>query len=85
VDDFFQDYPSNIRNTTLSSIASGIFPTLGFLGTFISIALSMPDFTAGTTQALESVITVLLGGVGTAFNVSIYGIFLSICCIFFEK
>ncbi|MFW3382604.1 MotA/TolQ/ExbB proton channel family protein [Aliarcobacter butzleri] len=85
VDDFLQDYTSNIRNTNLSTIASGIFPTLGILGTFISIALSMPDFTAGTTQALESEITVLLGGVGTAFYVSIYGIFLSIWWIFFEK
>ena len=85
VDDFLEDYTSNIRNTNLSTIASGIFPTLGILGTFISIALSMPDFTAGTTQALESEITVLLGGVGTAFYVSIYGIFLSIWWIFFEK
>ncbi|MFW2552003.1 MotA/TolQ/ExbB proton channel family protein [Aliarcobacter butzleri] len=85
VDDFLQDYTSNIRNTNLSTIASGIFPTLGILGTFISIALSMPDFTAGTTQALEFEITVLLGGVGTAFYVSIYGIFLSIWWIFFEK
>ena len=85
VDDFLQDYTSNIRNTNLSTIASGIFPTLGILGTFISIALSMPDVTAGTTQALESEITVLLGGVGTAFYVSIYGIFLSIWWIFFEK
>ncbi|MDN5073203.1 MotA/TolQ/ExbB proton channel family protein [Aliarcobacter butzleri] len=85
VDDFLQDYTSNIRNTNLSTIASGIFPTLGILGTFISIALSMPDFTAGTIQALESEITVLLGGVGTAFYVSIYGIFLSIWWIFFEK
>ncbi len=29
VDDFLQDYTSNIRNTNFSSIASGIFPTLG--------------------------------------------------------
>ena len=85
VDDFLQDYTSNIRNTNFSSIASGIFPTLGILGTFISIAFSMPDFTSGTTTALESEISKLLAGVGTAFYVSIYGIFLSIRWIFFEK
>ena len=85
VDDFLKDYTSNIRNTNFSSIASGIFPTLGILGTFISIAFSMPDFTSGTTSALESEISKLLGGVGTAFYVSIYGIFLSIWWIFFEK
>ena len=85
VDDFLQDYTSNIRNTNFSSIASGIFPTLGILGTFISIAFSMPDFSAGTSTALESEISKLLGGVGTAFYVSIYGIFLSIWWTFFEK
>lgn len=85
VEDFLQDYTSNIRNTNLSTIASGIFPTLGILGTFISIAISMPDFSEGTTQALEAEITTLLGGVGTAFYVSIYGIFLSIWWVFFEK
>ena len=85
VDDFLQDYTSNIRNTNFSSIASGIFPTLGILGTFISIAFSMPDFNSGTTSALESEISKLLAGVGTAFYVSIYGIFLSIWWTFFEK
>ena len=84
-DDFLKDYTSNIRNTNFSSIASGIFPTLGILGTFISIAFSMPDFSSGTSNALEKEITVLLGGVGTAFYVSIFGIFLSIWWTFFEK
>ena len=45
----------------------------------------MPDFNSGTTTALESEISKLLGGVGTAFYVSIYGIFLSIWWTFFEK
>lgn len=85
VDDFLKEFTSNIRNTNFSSVASGIFPTLGILGTFISIAFSMPDFTSGTTTALEKEITILLGGVGTAFYVSIYGIFLSLWWIFFEK
>ena len=84
-DDFLQDYTSNLRNSNFSSIASGIFPTLGILGTFISIALSMPDFTSNNIAALDSEITKLLSGVGTAFYVSIYGIFLSIWWIFFEK
>ncbi|MFY9103741.1 MotA/TolQ/ExbB proton channel family protein [Aliarcobacter cryaerophilus] len=85
VDDFLQDYTSNLRNSNFSSIASGIFPTLGILGTFISIALSMPDFTSNNIAGLDSEITKLLSGVGTAFYVSIYGIFLSIWWIFFEK
>ena len=84
-DDFLKDFTSNIRNTNFSSIASGVFPTLGILGTFISIAFSMPDFSTGTSSALEKEISLLLGGVGTAFYVSIYGIFLSIWWTFFEK
>ena len=66
-DDFLEDYTSNLRNTNFSSIASGIFPTLGILGTFISIAFSMPDFSSGTSSVLEVEISKLLGGVGTAF------------------
>ncbi len=85
VDSFLEDYTNNLRNTNFSSIASAVFPTLGILGTFISIAFSMPDFNSGNTTALESEISKLLGGVGTAFYVSIYGIFLSLWWTFFEK
>lgn len=84
IDDFLQDYTSNLRNSNYSNIASGIFPTLGILGTFISIAISMPDFAQNQT-GLEIEINKLLGGVATAFYVSIYGIFLSIWWTFFEK
>jgi len=82
---FMQEFSSTLRNENYSSIAAGIFPTLGILGTFISIAISMPDFSSQTSDALEREISLLLGGVGTAFYVSIYGIFLSIWWIFFEK
>ncbi len=85
MDDFFENYKKRLRNDNFSSIASSIFPTLGILGTFISIALSMPDFSANETTAFEKEITILLGGIATAFYVSIYGIFLSIWWIFFEK
>ena len=84
-EDFLKDYTSSLRNSNFSNIASGIFPSLGILGTFISIALTMPDFTSSSTAVLDMEITKLLGGVATAFYVSIYGIFLSIWWIFFEK
>ncbi len=82
---FMRKFSSDLRNENFSSVAAGLFPTLGILGTFISIALSMPDFSSQTSEALEQEISLLLGGVGTAFYVSIYGIFLSIWWIFFEK
>ncbi len=85
IDNFLHKFTLTLRNKNFSSIASGIFPTLGILGTFISIALSMPDFSSQSTAVLEKEISLLLGGVGTAFYVSIYGIFLSIWWLLFEK
>ncbi|PLY05795.1 MAG: hypothetical protein C0625_12020 [Arcobacter sp.] len=85
IDYFFDNHVNNIRNDNFASIASSIFPTLGILGTFTAIAISMPNFTVESKAALENEITILLSGVGTAFYASIYGIFLSIWWIFFEK
>jgi len=85
IDDFLEDYTNGLRNDNFSSIAVTVFPMLGILGTFISIALSMPDFSVQNTNALDHEITILLSGVGTAFYASIYGIFLSLWWMFFEK
>lgn len=85
LDSFFDKYLKNIRNDNFASVAASIFPTLGILGTFTAIAISMPNFTVESKAALENEITILLSGVGTAFYASIYGIFLSIWWTFFEK
>ena len=85
LDEFMGNYAKTLRNEHFSSIAAGLFPTLGILGTFISIAISMPDFSIMTSKGLEQEISKLLSGVGTAFYVSIYGIFLSIWWLLFEK
>ncbi len=85
IDKFFDKFSQMLRNDNYASVAAGTFPTLGILGTFISIALSMPDFGASSSDALNSELTKLLGGVGTAFYASIYGIFLSLWWVFFEK
>ncbi|MBZ7970102.1 MotA/TolQ/ExbB proton channel family protein [Campylobacter molothri] len=84
-DDFAYSYIKETRNENFASIGSAIFPMMGILGTFISIAISMPDFSSSNTAALEQEIANLLSGVGTAFYVSIYGIFLALWWIFFEK
>ena len=85
IDDFLEKYINGFRNDNFSSIATTVFPMLGILGTFISIALSMPDFSVKNADALDHEITILLSGVGTAFYASIYGIFLSLWWMFFEK
>lgn len=82
---FAENFTLGLRNDNYASVAAGVFPMLGILGTFISIALSMPNFSSSNINALESEIAQLLGGVGTAFYVSIYGIFLALWWIYFEK
>ncbi len=85
IESFFDKYFSGFRNDNFASVATSLFPMLGILGTFISIAISMPDFSVSSVDSLDREISVLLGGVGTAFYASIYGIFLSIWWIIFEK
>ncbi|MGP1484708.1 MAG: MotA/TolQ/ExbB proton channel family protein [Campylobacter sp.] len=84
-DDFVAHYTRNLRNENFASVGAGVFPMLGILGTFVSIAISMPSFSSSNVEGLETEIANLLGGVGTAFYVSIYGIFLALWWIFFEK
>ncbi len=83
--DFLEDYYKDIRDDNYAKVASSIFPMLGILGTFISIAISMPNFNVKDVASLDSQISVLLSGLATAFYVSIYGIFLSIWWIFLDR
>ncbi len=85
VRDFIEEYFKGIRDDNFSRVASSVFPMLGILGTFIAIALSMPDFTVSDSGQLDREISLLLSGIGTAFYASIYGIFLSLWWIFFER
>ncbi len=83
--DFAEEYFKDIRDDNYARVASSVFPMLGILGTFIAIAMSMPDFTVSSGDKLDHEISVLLSGIGTAFYASIYGIFLSLWWTFFER
>jgi len=85
VKDFIAEYYQDIRNDNFARVAPSVFPMLGILGTFIAIALSMPDFTVQDTEGLDREISLLLSGIGTAFYASIYGIMLSLIWTYFEK
>ena len=85
VRDFIDEYFKDVRDDNYARVAATIFPMLGILGTFIAIAISMPDFTVTSGEKLDQEISVLLSGIGTAFYASIYGIFLSLWWIFFER
>ena len=83
--DFLEDYFKSVRDDNFAKVASSVFPMLGILGTFIAIAISMPDFTVSNSKQLDTEISKLLSGVGTAFYASIFGIFLSLLWTFFER
>ncbi len=85
IEEYIAEYYKEIRNDNFARVAPSVFPMLGILGTFIAIALSMPDFTVKDLDALDQEITILLSGIGTAFYASIYGIFLSLLWTYFEK
>jgi biopolymer transport protein ExbB/TolQ len=85
VKDFIAEYYQDIRNDNFAKVASSVFPMLGILGTFIAIALSMPDFSVQDLGSLDKEISLLLSGIGTAFYASIYGIMLSLIWTYFEK
>ena len=85
IDEFVHSYYSDIRNDNFVSVASSIFPMMGILGTFVAIAISMPNFSVTDTAALDNEISILLSGVGSAFFASIYGILLSLIWTYFEK
>ena len=85
IKDFMEEYYKDIRNDNFARVASSVFPMLGILGTFIAIAISMPDFTVKDLNALDKEISILLSGIGTAFYASIYGIALSLIWTYFEK
>jgi len=85
IEDFINEYYKSFRNDNFATVASSLFPMLGILGTFTAIAISMPDFSITDTDTLDKQISILLSGIGTAFYASIFGIFLSIIWIYFEK
>ena len=85
VRDFMEEYFKAIRDDNYARVAATVFPMLGILGTFVAIAISMPDFTVKSSEKLDEQISLLLSGIGTAFYASIYGIFLSLWWIIFER
>lgn len=85
IKDFITEYYQDIRNDNFARVAPSVFPMLGILGTFIAIAISMPDFTVKDLDSLDREISILLSGIGTAFYASIYGIMLSLIWTYFEK
>lgn len=84
-DDFAKSFVKDARNENFAAIAPTTFATLGILGTFLSIALFVPDFNTADLAALEWEISLFLSGIANAFYIAVFGIFLSLWWIFFER
>ena len=84
-DDFANAYTKTARNENFADIAVSVFATMGILGTFISIALFVPNFNTSDLSSLEREISLFLSGISNAFYISIYGIFLALWWVFFER
>lgn len=72
-------------NYRILNAASGLMVGLGLLGTFIGLTMGVLDFNSDSTEAIQRSINELLGGMGTAFATSLFGMGFSILYIFIEK
>lgn len=69
------------NDSVLSSIGN-ILVGLGVLGTFLGLSIGVSGFEMKDTGTIQKSINSLLGGMGTAFVSSIYGMFFSLVYIF---
>ena len=72
-------------NLKAISSAPGLISGLGVLGTFIGLTISVKFFDSETSEAIMKSIQTLLGGMGTAFLTSVFGMSLSSLYIWQQK
>lgn len=72
-------------NLKAISSAPGLISGLGVLGTFIGLTISVKFFDSETSEAIMKSIQTLLGGMGTAFLTSVFGMSLSSFYIWQQK
>ena len=74
----------NINYRAMSS-ASAILVGLGLFGTFLGLTLGISKFDSSSTESIQGSINALLGGMGTAFFTSLFGMGFSTIYIVSEK
>ena len=72
-------------NLKAISSAPGLISGLGVLGTFIGLTASVTLFNSDTSEAIMQSIKILLGGMGTAFLTSVFGMVFSSLYIWQQK
>lgn len=84
-DEFVKEYSKFSRNENYANIAANLFAIMGILGTFICLAINLPDFASIKASDFELRISELLSALSTSFYIAIYGILLTLWWIFFER
>lgn len=72
-------------NTRLIDVGAGTLVGLGLLGTFLGLTLGVKGFDCSNSENIQSSIQLLLAGMGTAFQTSLWGMGLSLVLSIFER
>lgn len=72
-------------NLRMIETASGTLVGLGLLGTFLGLTVGIIHFDSSNSDNIQESIQGLLGGMGTAFSTSLFGMLFSIIFTFFDK
>ena len=76
------DYKLNLR---LMQAMPSILTSLGILGTFVGLSVSVIVFDASSSESIRASIKSLLAGMGTAFFTSVCGMSCSVSFLWFER
>lgn len=72
-------------NLRMLDTGGGTLVGLGLFGTFLGLTIGIATFDSSNTENIQSSIQGLLGGMGTAFATSLFGMLLSLVYIAFDK
>lgn len=82
IDVISPQYKLNLR---MIETSSGTLVGLGLLGTFLGLTVGIIQFDSSNSENIQESIQGLLGGMGTAFSTSLFGMLFSIVFTFFDK
>ena len=77
--------PKYKLNLRMVETSSGTMVGLGLLGTFLGLTVGIIQFDSSNSENIQESIQGLLGGMGTAFSTSLFGMLFSIIFTFFDK
>lgn len=77
--------PKYKLNMRMMETSSGTLVGLGLLGTFLGLTVGIINFDSSNSENIQESIQGLLGGMGTAFSTSLFGMAFSILFTIFDK